>query len=102
MADEYALTHKLNKENNGDGSVSNLNSYVQNKYPYYTQFDKPKSDSWEKNKNSYIPPEINKGELSKSIPYCSYCKKKGHIVSECCVLKRKNENKPQGSIECND
>jgi hypothetical protein len=45
MADEYALTHKLNKENNGDGSVSNLNSYVQNKYPYYTQFDKPKSDS---------------------------------------------------------
>ena len=51
--------------------------------------------------NSYKPPEIDKGELSKSIPSCSYCKKKGHIVSECWVLKKQNDNKPQGSIACN-
>jgi hypothetical protein len=89
------------KQNNSDGSVSNLNSYVQNRSPSYTHFDKPKSGSWEKNKNSYIPSEINKGELPKSITSCFYCKKKGHIVSECWVLKRKNENKPQGSIACN-
>ena len=50
---------------------------------------------------TYLPKKINKGELPKSIPSCCYCNKKGHIVSECWVLKRKNENKPQGSIACN-
>ena len=60
-----------------------------------------KSGSWEKNKNSYRPLEINKGELPQSIPSCFYCKKKVHIISECWVLQRKRENKSQGSITCN-
>ena len=37
--------------------------------------------------------EIDKGTPLRSVPTCSYCKKKGHIISECWVLKRKNEQK---------
>ena len=104
MADDYALTHKLNFVKRA-GNIPN--SYAQNKSPSYNHFDnKSKSGSWEKNKQSYRPPETNQGELPKSVPSCTYCKKKGHIVSECWVLKRKNEgkpqndSKPQGSVGC--
>ena len=76
------------------GSVSNLNSDVQKRSPSYNHFNKPKSRSPEKI-------EINKGELPKSILSCFYCAKRGHIVSENWVLKRKIKNKPQGSFACN-
>jgi hypothetical protein len=57
-------------------------------------FNKPNSRSSEKI-------EINKGELPKSILSCSYCAKRGHIASENWVLKRTNNNKPQGSFAWN-
>jgi hypothetical protein len=63
-------------------------------YPSYNHFNKPKSRSSEKI-------EINNGELPKSILSCSYCAKRGHIVSESWVLKRKIKNKLQSPFACN-
>ena len=80
--------------NKSAGSVSNLNSDVQKRSSSYNHVNKPKSRSPEKI-------EINKGELPKSILSCSYCAKRGHIVSESWVLKRKIKNKPQGPFACN-
>ena len=81
MADDYALTDTfICLKNKGAGCVSNFN-YVENSFPSYHHFDTPKSGSWQKNRKSYRPIEIDKGELPKSVPSCSYCKKKGHIVS---------------------
>ena len=94
MTNDYALTHKLKQLNNKSaGSVSNLNSDVQKMSPSYNHFNKPKSRSSEKI-------EINKGELPKSILSCSYCAKRGHIVSESWVLKRKIKNKLQSPFAC--
>ena len=73
MADDYPLTHTLMfLKNKRAGSVPNLN-FLQNRHPSYNHFDQPKSGSGRKNRNSYRPSEINKGESPKS---CSYCKKK--------------------------
>jgi hypothetical protein len=95
MTNDYALTHKLKQlSNKGAGSVSSLNSDVQKMYPSYNHFNKPKSRSSEKI-------EINNGELPKSILSCSYCAKRGHIVSESWVLKRKIKNKLQSPFACN-
>jgi hypothetical protein len=45
MADDYALTHKLNcVKNKSAGGVSNFN-YVQNRSHSSNHFDKPKSGS---------------------------------------------------------
>jgi hypothetical protein len=48
-----------------------------------------------KNKITYRPPEINKGESPK---YCSYCKKNYTFFQN--VLKRNNKSALQGSIAC--
>jgi len=99
MTDDNALMHIFLLKYK---SVPNLIVYVQNRFLSYSHFDKPKSNSSEKNGNSDKPLEINKGWLPKSIPSCSYFKK-GHIAYECCwVLKRKNENKPQCSLACTE
>jgi hypothetical protein len=96
MAYDYALTHRLRfLKKTRAGSFPNLN-YVQNRSLSYNHFDEPKSGSWEKNKNSYRLPEINKGESPK---YPPYCKKKDTLFQN--VLKRNNESLSQGSIACN-
>ena len=80
MADEYVLTHKLIfLKNKRAGSVPNW-KYVQNIILLSTILILGR-----KNKNSYRPPEINKGESPK---YCSYCKKKETLFQN--VLKRNN------------
>jgi hypothetical protein len=48
------------------------------------------------NKNSYRPPEINKGESPK---YCSYCKRKDTLFQN--VLEINTESISQDSIACN-
>lgn len=79
MADDYALTDTfICLKNKGVRCVSNLN-YVENRFPSYHYFDTPKSGSWQKNRKSYRPIEIV--EIPKSVPSCSYWKKKGHLVS---------------------
>ena len=96
MADDYVLTHNsMFLKNKRAGSVPNLN-YVQNRLLLITILINQHQDLGRKNKNSYRPPEINKGESPKS---CSYCKKKDTLFQN--VLKRNNESTPQGSIACN-
>ena len=73
MADDCPLTHTLMfLKNKRAGSVPNLN-FLQNRPPSYDHFDQPNQVLGRKNRNSYRPPEINKGESPKC---CSYCKKK--------------------------
>ena len=68
MADEYVLTYKLIfLKNERAGSVPNLN-YVQNKIILMTILISQHQVLGRTNKNSYRPPEINKGESPKSVP----------------------------------
>jgi hypothetical protein len=97
MADEYVLTYKLIfLKNKRAGSVPNLN-YVQNRILLITILINQNQVLGRKNKNSYRPPEINKGESPKS---CSYCKRKDTLFQN--VLEINNESISQDSIACND
>ena len=71
-------------KNRRAGSVPNLN-YVQNRLLLITILINLHQVLGRKNKNSYRPLEINKGESPK---YCSYCKKKETLFQN--VLKRNN------------
>ena len=82
ISDDYALTHKSGSPTNSSpfershehkpfGGVSQFRSTT--KAPATTGLN-PKS-------TSFIP--------LKSLPTCNYCKKEGHILSECLKLKRK-------------
>jgi hypothetical protein len=96
MADEYVLTHQLIfLKNKRAGSVPNLN-YVQNRILLITILINQHQILGRNNKNSYRPPEINKGESPKS---CSYCKRKGTLFQN--VLEINNESISQDSIACN-
>ena len=104
LADDYSLTHKISFTNksrptfsqshtnstapstrftspnttcsqiSGSGGMS-LNQSV----PAYSQSSTPKSRFYNE----------TKGENSISLHTCSYCKKTGHIISDCFVLKKK-------------
>ena len=87
MADNYALTSKQNfvkKSVVGSHSVGQTNSL----------FNPIKAINLKVNKSEDgdvkdVTPL--KGVITKSEPTCSYCKKKGHIISECFKLHRNNE-----------
>ena len=96
MADEYVLTHKfIFLKNKRAGSVPNL-QYVQNIILLITILINQHQVLGRKNKNSYRPPEINKGESPKS---CSYCKSKDTLLQN--VLEINNESISQDYIACN-
>jgi hypothetical protein len=96
MADEYVLTHKLIfLKNKRAGSVPNLN-YVKNRILLITILINQHQVIGRKNKNSYRPPKINKGESPKS---CSYCKRKDTLFQN--ALEINNESISQDSIACN-
>ena len=82
-------------KNKRAGSVPNLN-YVQNRLLLITILINQHHILVGKNKNSYRPQEINKGESPKS---CSYCKRNDTLFQN--VLERNNESISQGSIACN-
>ena len=96
LADDYALTHKvcfINKSNPSrrpffpqSGSKHSPSNPSGNYSQTFTP--KPKSSGENKDQNSL------------SQPICNYCKKTGHIISECLHLKRKKEKqeglKPTG------
>ena len=77
LADDYYLTHPQNKFMSGNSSGM----------PSQSNTPKPKSTS------------ETKSQYPLSRPICNYCKKPGHLVSECLKLKRKlgsDEAKPKG------
>ena len=91
LADDYYLTHKVSFI----AKPKPTSSHSQNKFMsgnssgMPSQSNTPKPNSTSETKSQY--------PLSR--PTCNYCKKPGHLVSECLKLKRKlesDEAKPTG------
>ena len=91
LADDYYLTHKVSFI----AKPKPTSSHPQNKFMsgnssgMPSQSNTPKTNSTSETKSQY--------PLSR--PTCNYCKKPGHLVSECLKLKRKlerDEAKPTG------
>jgi hypothetical protein len=94
MADDYSLTHKVNfikRDPNiliGSSKPGQFNSYPPNK----TSEGHSKPDFGKgKGSNSSQSFELGGGNPSRTVPVCNYCKKRGHLLSECWTLKRKQE-----------
>jgi hypothetical protein len=79
-ADQYFLTHKRFQDNSR--GVQGIDKGSQ---------DKVKSGPVEKSVNS------EGGFERKSAPVCAYCKKRGHLISDCWFLKKKNQSQSGGS-----
>ena len=80
MADEYVLTHKR--------PPVNLHQRVPPKQSNFHQSNDTNAEGKEKKSD-----ESEKENSSKSSITCAYCKKKGHQISDCWTLQRKNEKK---------
>ena len=85
LADDYSFTHKVS-------FVSKANP----RKPFYPSSGHKPSPSFQSgNSNQNTPkpkpPGENKGHNPLSQPICNDCKQSGHIVSDCPVLKRKQE-----------
>ena len=96
LADDYALTHK----------VSFINKSNPSRRPFFPQsgFKHGPSNPSGNHSQTFTPKPKSSGENKDqnplSQPICNYCKKTGHIISECLHLKRKKEKqeglKPTG------
>ena len=96
LADDYALTHK----------VSFINKSNPSRRPFFPQSGSKHSPSNPSGNYSqtFTPKPKSSGENKDqnplSQPICNYCKRTGHIISECLQLKRKKEKqeglKPTG------
>ena len=96
LADDYALTHK----------VSFINKSNPSRRPFFPHSGSKHSPSNPPGSHSQTitpkpkPSGENKDQNPLSQPICNYCKRTGHIISECLHLKRKKEKqeglKPTG------
>ena len=96
LADDYALTHK----------VSFINKSNPSRRPFFPHLGSKHSPSNPPGSHSQTitpkpkPSGENKDQNPLSQPICNYCKRTGHIISECLHLKRKKEKqeglKPTG------
>ena len=96
LADDYALTHK----------VSFMNKSNPSRRPFFPHSGSKHSPSNPPGSHSQTitpkpkPSGENKDQNPLSQPICNYCKRTGHIISECLHLKRKKEKqeglKPTG------
>ena len=96
LADDYALTHK----------VSFINKSNPSRRPFFPHSGSKHSPSNPPSSHSQTitpkpkPSGENKDQNPLSQPICNYCKRTGHIISECLHLKRKKEKqeglKPTG------
>ena len=96
LADDYALTHK----------VSFINKSNPSRRPFFPQsgFKHGPSNPSGNHSQTFTPKPKpsgeNKDQNPLSQPICNYCKRTGHIISECLHLKRKKEKqeglKPTG------
>ena len=83
LADDYALTHKLKLFK----SLS-VNPSPSSEYPHRMQSNrKSNTDFYNRNSSG-----MRHGDRPRSFgPTCRYCKKSGHVLSDCWTLKRKKE-----------
>ena len=96
LADDYALTHK----------VSFINKSNPSRRPFFPHSGSKYSPSNPPGSHSQTitpkpkPSGENKDQNPLSQPICNYCKRTGHVISECLHLKRKKEKqeglKPTG------
>ena len=128
LADDYSLTHKasfVNKPfprkpfNPQSKFTPQSRPFSPQSKPYSPQSGQKSNPSnpSDTSSHSFTPkPKFsgeNKGQNPLSQSFCNYCKRSGHIISECLSLKRKKENqegpkptgltslrlKPQSSIQ---
>ena len=128
LADDYSLTHKASflskpfprKPFNPQSKFTPQSRPFSLQSKPYSPQSGPKSNPSNPSDNSshsFTPkPKFsgeNKSQNPLSQPFCNYCKRSGHIISECLSLKRKKENqegpkptgltslrlKPQSSIQ---
>ena len=91
LADDYALTHK----------VSFINKSYPSRRPFFPQSGSKHSPSNPSGNYSqtFTPKPKSSGENKDqnplSQPICNYCKRTGHIISECLHLKRKKEKQEE-------
>ena len=96
LADDYALTHKasfVNKPYPRKPYNPQSKQITPQSKPYSPQSG-PKTNPSNPTDNYSPKPKFsseNKGQNPLSQPICNYCKKTGHIISECLALKRKKE-----------
>ena len=89
LADDYALTHK----------VSFINKSNPSRRPFFPQSGSKHSPSNPSGNYSQTftpkpkPSGENKDQNPLSQPICNYCKRTGHIISECLHLKRKKNKR---------
>ena len=96
LADDYALTHKasfVNKPYPRKPYNPQSKQITPQSKPYSPQSGSKANPSYPTDNSSPKPKfsSENKGQNPLSQPICNYCKKTGHIISECLALKRKKE-----------
>ncbi|KAL5021229.1 hypothetical protein ScPMuIL_000384 [Solemya velum] len=97
MADDYALTHKGSFATNSSqekNSTTGTSKFGQPRNPTFSGpfNDKPKlGDKTKFNSKT----DHRAGVGSPSGPVCNYCKKVGHVMSECYSLQRKEQRRKQ-------
>ena len=84
LADEYALTHK--RKFNSSSSSTNSSHKKEHSTPGNSKQPKPISTGSAKPSADTTSPSVGKGSLK-----CAYCKKPGHLMSECYTLKNKRQ-----------
>ena len=96
LADDYALTHKFSFINKSNPS---RRPFFPHSGPKHSPSNPPGSHSQTITPKPK-PSGENKDQNPLSQPICNYCKRTGHIISECLHLKRKKEKqeglKPTG------
>ena len=91
LADDYYLTHKVSFI----ARPKPTSSHPQNKFMSGNSSGMPSQSNTSKPNST----SETKSQYPLSRPTCNYCKKSGHLVSECLKLKRKlesDEAKPTG------
>ena len=91
LADDHYLTHKVSFI----AKPKPTSSHPQNKFMSGNSSDMPSQSNTTKSNST----SETKSQYPLSRPTCNYCKKPGHLVSECLKLKRKlerDEAKPTG------
>ena len=91
LADDYYLTHKVSFI----AKPKPTSSHPQNKFMSGNSSGMPSQSNTSKPNST----RETKSQYPLSRPTCNYCKKSGHLVSECLELKRKlesDEAKPTG------
>ena len=99
ISDTYTLSHKKNFWSKNQSSSSLKGSDSDKKNVSESKSSSTSNSQSPLNSGSTSGPRSGRSEGSSgvgSLPTCTYCKKRGHLINECFKLKRKNDfEKPQ-------